>query len=48
MLLNGGEEEEAGTITGKANQTERIDEIWSNLEQIFWLRSIDSNNSSCK
>lgn len=33
MLLNGGEEEEAGTIMGKSNQTERIDDIWSNFEQ---------------
>lgn len=33
MLLNGGEEVEAGTIMGKANQTQRIDDIWSNLEQ---------------
>lgn len=37
MLLNGGEEEEAGTIMGKANQTERSDDIWRNLEQNVFM-----------
>lgn len=34
MLLNGGEEEEAGTIMGKIkSDRSRNDDIWSNFEQ---------------